>query len=83
MPDAKALAATKATTKEFQLKTSAGSTVGGDCPGCIAELEKEEASSKHAELATASAECVQVAADHEATIAAHDEELAVICQGGH
>merc|ERR1719416_340806 len=63
---------------EKAAKASAGeekATAEGD----LQVTTKELASSKE-QLATAQASCVQVAADHEATVAARKEELAVIAQ---
>merc|ERR1719195_1141578 len=47
--------------------------------GDLAVSQKDLATSEN-ELATASSECMQVAADHEATVAARAEELAVIAK---
>jgi len=47
--------------------------------GDLDKTNKEFASSKH-QLATSKAACIQVAADHEATIAARKDELSVIAQ---
>jgi len=47
--------------------------------GDLSMTSKDLASSQD-ELATASSECMQVAADHEATVAARQEELAVIAK---
>lgn len=43
-------------------------------------VTKKELAAAQNELATASSECMQVAADHEATVAARAEELAVIAK---
>merc|ERR1719497_217470 len=47
--------------------------------GDLSMSQKDLATSEN-ELATASSECMQVAADHEATVAARAEELAVIAK---
>merc|ERR1719201_1513523 len=47
--------------------------------GDLSVTSKDLAASEN-ELATASSECMQVAADHEATVAARAEELAVIAK---
>merc|ERR1711957_372366 len=46
----------------------------------MGEVTTKELASSKQELATAQSSCVQVAADHEATVAARKEELAVIAQ---
>merc|ERR1712176_1036408 len=53
--------------------------MGATAEGDLSVTNKDLATAEE-ELATASSTCMQVAADHEATVAARNEELAVIAK---
>merc|ERR1711920_940835 len=64
---------------EQKASRSADSESKASAEGELETASKEAAASKK-QLATAQGSCLQVAADHEATVAARKEELAVIAQ---